>query len=136
MSDLPNKLQVTLICKALPVLEESAVFGLQDKSQVVHEGSRKRDGSHEFAGVIEVRDKGAGVVDFAGPLVHGTPGARFLYLSWKRTVDAAAPWVQRIKVPLQFTVSDLVKAIEIRADVTERRPHAREPVKWKVEFRE
>lgn len=31
---------------------------------------------------VTVRDAGEGLLDVAGPWVHGGPGARFLYLSW------------------------------------------------------
>ncbi|KVL13194.1 DUF5990 family protein [Burkholderia ubonensis] len=132
MSDFPRDIQVTLVCKTLPPIDEPATVGIQDKNQDVHEGARKRDGSVEFTCEIHVRDKGAGNLDFAGPFVHGTPAARFVYLSWKRTVAAAAPWVQRVKIPLVFKAADLATALAIRADITGRRPHATEPIVWTI----
>jgi len=132
MSDFPRDVQVTLLCKTLPQIEEPSIVGIQDKNQDVHEGTRKRDGSFEFKCVIQARDKGAGNIDFAGPFVHGTPAARFVYLSWKRTAAAAAPWVQRVKIPLVFQAADLGAATAIRADITGRRPHATEPIVWTI----
>ena len=132
MSDLPSSLQVVLMCRALPVFEESAVVGLQDKQQAIRKGSFAQDGSCEFACEIQLRDKGNGFVDFAGPFVHGPLQERFLYLSWKRTDTSAAPWIQRVKVPLRFAASDLAQACVLRADVTGRKPHARESVEWQI----
>jgi hypothetical protein len=130
MSALSRQLKVTLTCKTLPSLDEPADVGLQDKDQNVHAGARKRDGVIAFECEIQVKDKGNGNIDFAGPFVHGTAAARFLYLSWKRTTPAAAPWVQRVKIPLTFTAADLGNATAIRADITGRRPHASETIVW------
>jgi hypothetical protein len=132
MREFPRDIHVTLICKTLPPLDEPANVGIQDKDQNVHAGTRKRDGSFGFECVIQVRDKGDGNIDFAGPFVHGKPAARFIYLSWKRTVTAAAPWVQRVKIPLVLTTADLEAATAIRADATGRRPHASEPIVWTI----
>ncbi|MBP0625179.1 MULTISPECIES: DUF5990 family protein [Cupriavidus] len=132
MSEFPRDILVTLTCKTLPPIEEPANVGIQDKDQNVHAGTRKRDGSFEFECVIQVRDKGVGSIDFAGPFVHGKPASRFVYLSWKRTASAAAPWVQRVKIPLVFTAADLGAATAIRADITDRRPHASEPIVWTI----
>jgi hypothetical protein len=132
MSDFPRDIRVKLVCKTPLPTNEPATVGIQDKNQDIDEGTRKRDGSFEFDCVIQVRDKGAGNLDFAGPFVHGTPAARFMYLSWKRTVAATAPWVQRVKIPLVFKAADLGAATAIRADITGRRPHATEPIVWKI----
>lgn len=135
MSDFPREIRVTLLCKSLPATEEPATVGLQDKTQAVHEGALQRNGSVEFSCVVQVRDKGAGQIDFAGPFVHGTPSARFIYLSWKRAAAAAAPWVQRVKIPLAFTADDLRAAQEIRADITGRKPHATDAIVWTIKPR-
>jgi hypothetical protein len=132
MNEFPRDIHVTLTCNTLPPLGEPATVGIQDKGQHVHAGIRKRDGSFEFECVIQVRDKGAGNIDFAGPFVHGTPAARFVYLSWKRAASGAAPWVQRVKIPLVFNAADLGAAIAIRADITGRRPHSTEPIIWTI----
>jgi len=136
MSALSRELKVTLTCKALPPLDEPAEVGLQDKDQNVHAGVRKRDGSTAFECVIQVKDKGNGAIDFTGPFVHGTPAARFIYLSWKRAAPAtAALWVQRVKIPLAFTAADLGDAAAIRADITGRRPHAAGAIAWTMSER-
>lgn len=130
MSVLPRDLRVTLVCKTLPPAGDPMTVGMQDKAQEVHEGTRKRDGSFEFKCVVQARDAGGGKLDFAGPFVHGNPGARFLYLSWKRSAASAAPWLQRVKVPLALTAPELGAASAIQADITGRRPHATEPIAW------
>ncbi|WP_158934101.1 DUF5990 family protein [Burkholderia sp. S171] len=132
MSEFPRDIHVTLTCNSLPPIGEAANVGLQDKEQHVHAGTRKRDGSFEFECVVQVRDKGDGSIDFAGPFVHGTPAARFVYLSWKRTVASATPWVQRVKIPLVFNAADLGTATAIHADITGRRPHATELIIWTI----
>jgi hypothetical protein len=130
MSVLPRELRVTLVCRTLPAVDEPVTVGIQDKDQEVHEGARKRDGSVEFKCVVQVRDAGGGKLDFAGPCVHGKPGARFFYLSWKRTAPSDALWFQRVKVPLALTAAELGAASAIQADITGRRPHATEPIDW------
>jgi hypothetical protein len=136
MSALPRELKVTLTCKTLPPLDEPADVGLQDKDQNVHAGDRKRDGSTAFECVVQVKEKGNGAIDFIGPFVHGTPSARFIYLSWKRVAPAtAALWVQRVKIPLAFTAADLGDTAAIRADITGRRPHASEAIAWTMSER-
>ncbi|CAN5326730.1 hypothetical protein BH11PSE11_BH11PSE11_29120 [soil metagenome] len=132
MSDFPRHIQVKLVCKTLLPVDEPATVGIQDKNQDIHEGARKRDGSFEFDCVIEVRDKAAGNLDFAGKFVHGTPAARFMYLSWKRSSPAAATWVQRVKIPLVFKAAELRFATAIQADITGRRPHDTEPIFWMI----
>ncbi|WP_054063135.1 DUF5990 family protein [Pseudomonas sp. RHF3.3-3] len=132
MSDLPARITVVLSCKALPEFEEAVQVGLQDKKQVVHEGVENQAGIHEFTCQVQVRSKDHGQVDFSGPFVHGVAQARFLYLSWRRGGDCATPWVQRVKVPLQFTAADLTGATRLRADITGRKPHAREAVAWQI----
>jgi hypothetical protein len=136
MSVSSRELKVTLTCQTLPPLEEPADVGLQDKEQNVHAGDRKRDGSTAFECVIQVKDKGNGAIDFSGLFVHGTPAARFIYLSWKRPAPVtAALWVQRVKIPLTFTAADLGNAAAIRADITGRRPHASEAIAWTMSAR-
>ncbi|MFJ9453162.1 DUF5990 family protein [Herbaspirillum sp. NPDC101397] len=131
MSALAREIKVTLTCKTLPSLDEPADVGLQDKDQNVYAGNRKRDGAMAFECVVLMKDKGNGNIDFAGPFVHGTAAARFMYLSWKRAAPAtAALWVQRVKIPLAFTAADLGDATAIRADITGRRPHASEAIAW------
>ncbi|MBP1123977.1 MULTISPECIES: DUF5990 family protein [Pseudomonadota] len=132
MSDLPSSLKLVLVCKTLPEIGESALVGLQDKEQAVHAGVQAKNGSHEFSCEIQLRDKGSGVVDYAGAFVHGKPQERFVYLSWKRMGTCAAPWVQRVKVPLRFSAAELAKASVLRADITGRKPHSIDTVAWQI----
>ena len=132
MSVLPRELRVTLVCRTLPAVNELVTVGIQDKNQDVHEGARKRDGPVEFKCEVQARDAGGGKLDFAGPFVHGKPGARFLYLSWKRADSSDVLWFQRVKVPLALTAAELGAASAIQADITGRRPHTTEPIAWTV----
>jgi hypothetical protein len=91
-----------------------------------------RDDSFEFECLIRVRNKGEDNIDFFGPFVHGTPAARFMYLSWKRISESSTPWVQRVKIPLTLRTADLGTATAIRTDITSRRPHATEPIVWTI----
>ena len=114
------------------MVDKPAVVGLQDKDQIVHEGAQCPDGSTEFVCVVEVRSAWQGEVDFFGPFVHGAPGTRFLYVSWKTLASAPSPWLQRVKVPLTLTASEIEGATKVRADLTGRRPHARAPIQWTI----
>lgn len=130
LSNLPRDLRVTLVCNTLLPVDEPATVGIQDKDRHIIEGIPTRDGAFEFSCAVEVRSKGADAIDFHGRCVHGTSAARFLYLSWKRTIESATPWVQRVKIPLVFFPADLETVTAIRADITGRRPHASEPIEW------
>ena len=132
MSKFPRDIQVTLCCKSLLPVDEPAMVGIQDRDRCVQEGLRGRNGALEFQCVIQVRNKGADDIDFFGPFVHGTSGARFIYLSWKRISESPTPWVQRVKIPLALRTTDLETATEIRTDITGRRPHATEPIVWTI----
>ncbi|WP_146232220.1 DUF5990 family protein [Pseudomonas mosselii] len=132
MSVLPTCVTVVLSYGALPEFEEAAEVGLQDKEKVVHRGVRRQDGTHEFTCEVQVRPKADGQIDFAGPFVHGAAKARFIYLSWKRAEPYEIPFVQRVKVPLAFTAADLSGRTEARADISGRKPHAREAVEWRL----
>jgi hypothetical protein len=121
-----------LICRSLPDLPEAVAIGLQDKQQAVHAGKAGPDGAWRFQCSVAV--KGSDAADppaFSGPFVHGTPGARFLYLSWKRADGGAAPWVQRVKIPLSGISWELVQSGQVlEADITGRKPHASETIAW------
>jgi hypothetical protein len=60
-----------------------------------------------FTAHLHARQRADGTVDFAGPLVQGKSGERFLYLVWTCAADRKTP-LRRIKVPLhQLTWEDL-----------------------------
>ena len=76
-------------------------------------------------------------IDFKGPTVHGPPGARFLYLSWKRQQDTPPLWVQRVKIPLSGAAELLEKAKMsenpiLVVDITGRAPHDVTPLCWSL----
>jgi hypothetical protein len=94
-----DRVQVSVICEA-PPLKPGFVFGLQDKSGSLHDGVEERDGSLRFEGEIRAVSLADGTVGLRGPIVHGRPGAFFLYLSCRPDGDPNAPWAFRVKVPL------------------------------------
>ena len=134
-----KKLKVRLICRTMPAipLEEGALdVGMQDKAQTVYAGQKQIDGTMFFECDLEASlDDSTGRLTFRGSFVHGTPQARFLYLSWKRKDASASPWYWRVKVPLSgITWEDvsLAKPSEVlEADITNRRPHAADPITWR-----
>jgi hypothetical protein len=132
-------LTIRLLAKHLPIHSAvdpqdaaQAALGLQDADGQVHPGETMADGGLRFACSIGVLTKGDGL-DFRGSLVHGRPGERFVYLSWKRQTPSATPWVQRIKIPLAGLagVWDAAHAA-VEADITGRAPHDTRPIAWRV----
>ncbi|MEU7137687.1 DUF5990 family protein [Streptomyces sp. NPDC046261] len=78
--------------------------GLQDKSGELLPGRVLPDATTRYEVDVKLRAAGAGkgaggeALDFSGPFVHGTRGARFLYLS---TRDPHGPgWARRCKIML------------------------------------
>jgi hypothetical protein len=47
----------------------------------------------------EWRDEGRGL-DFSGPFIQGSPGARFLYLGWRPANGPVDRWIRRWKIAL------------------------------------
>ncbi|HMN27445.1 MAG TPA: DUF5990 family protein [Caldilineaceae bacterium] len=102
---------VRLFCVNPPPAEhagEAAHFGLQDKKQQIHEGSRQADGSLLFSFAISLHLPTADSLDFGGPFVHGKAGDRFLYLSWQRP---SGTFIKRIKIPLTLITTAQIDAI-------------------------
>lgn len=121
-----------------PPLDEPLRFGVQDGKGEVHPGTATAGPEWRFDLALELRTGETERPVFGGPFVHGPPGSRFLYLSWKREGEHAAPWGWRIKIPLSAIGWAEVRAAEetgkcLAASVTGRRPHASEPVHWRVE---
>jgi hypothetical protein len=131
--------KIRLVCKTMPTipLEEGILdVGMQDKTQTVHAGKKQKDGSMFFECDLEASlNESNGMLIFRGPFVHGTPQTRFLYLSWKRKVASSSLWYWRVKIPLSGITWDdvlLLKANEVmEADITDRRPHAVNPIYWR-----
>lgn len=119
-------------------LDELLDFGLQDVKGVVHPGVPTGDGQLRFHLVLEaIGEPGDAPPRFKGSFVQGKPGGLFLYLSWKRRGIHEHPWGWRIKVPLAGIGWAEIEAASVKgrciaADVTSRRPHKTEPVRWAV----
>jgi hypothetical protein len=111
----PQKQRIALqiICEAYPPGCDATrtEFGLQDRRQNLVPGEPQPDGSLRFACSVVVTETGEGQpLDFSGEFVHGTRGARFLYLSVRRREDAG--WERRLKIPLQGIRTELIAARE------------------------
>lgn len=74
-------------------------FGVQDKSGDLMGSVATPTGSAVYEVAVDVSERGTGEMpNFLGPFAHGSPGARFLYLS--HGTDGGSGWVKRIKLPL------------------------------------
>ena len=136
----PKTFTIRLVCESMaetPSEEGPLDVGIQDKAQVVHTGQVHSDGSVSFGCTVEARlDTSTGRPLYRGTMVHGTPEARFLYLSWKRKVRAIALWYWRVKIPLVGITWKQVSGLQsnevLETDITGRRPHATEAIVWRV----
>ena len=72
-------------------------FGVQDKSNGLSPGVAGDGGTVIFDLSVEVKSGNAAAPVFVGPLAHGPPRERFLYLSWR---DATGAYARRLKLPL------------------------------------
>jgi hypothetical protein len=72
-------------------------FGVQNKANALHLGEVDADGTVKFDLSVEVKPEDGGAPVFVGPLAHGSPDARFLYLSWR---NLQGEYAQRFKLPL------------------------------------
>ncbi|MCC6441831.1 MAG: hypothetical protein IT210_00075 [Armatimonadetes bacterium] len=97
-----REMALRIFCVRPPQPQKAgAEFGLQAKDHRLTAGSLQPDGSLLFETRAQVRPHPEnGLVDFAGPFIHGRLGQRFLYLSLRS--DPALPGVyeRRMKVPL------------------------------------
>jgi len=124
-------LVVRLVLTSLPALpgDEQADLGWQDAAGAIHPGQSRRGGGLTFECEVQAVFKGEGI-DFRGACVHGRPGERFIYLSWKRPFETPTPWVQRVKVPLAGLAPLCADSTRVEADITGRRPHDTRPIEW------
>jgi len=109
---MTETLRLRLICHHPPPSAlggQVAEFGLQDKQPQVYPGLALPDGSLQFDLVVKVKDRN-GQLDFAGAMVQGGPGKRFVYLSY-RLAAAGAPWIKRIKIPLSALTRERLQQI-------------------------
>jgi len=89
-------LQLRIVCLDPPRTDEN--FGLQDKHDVLQAGSLHADGTLHFICTVLVNPRVSDAPpDFAGPLIQGKKGERFLYLSLR---GEDGKYVRRIKIML------------------------------------
>jgi len=111
-SDNADTLRLRLVYEGLgpvhwsPAAGAADAFGLQDKSEVLHAGSLRADGSFAFEFTLRVKSIDADAVVLVGDFAHGKPAERFLYLGWR---NAAGHYAQRLKVPLTTISSSQVR---------------------------
>jgi len=72
-------------------------FGVQDKSNGLSPGVAGDGGAVIFDLLVELKPGDAAAPVFVGPLAHGPPSKRFLYLSWR---NASGAYARRLKLPL------------------------------------
>lgn len=101
--------RLRVVCVQPPDPEaRGAEFGLQDKDQILHPGQVQPDGSFLFDCELRVqpnpRNKNP---NFLGPYAHGTPGVRFLYLSWRQ--KGSKKWKRRMKIHLSSITHEQIK---------------------------
>ena len=100
----PNKLELRIDVDPMPEVwcaePTELSLGLQSGRDDVVLGSAL-ESSVRFDVSIDVKEGRGGNPDFTGPLVHGRPGERFLYLSWGRvTTDNKHDMFRRLKLYL------------------------------------
>lgn len=131
-----RSVSVQLDFGAAPTREgETTEFGLQDKAGAVHPPQRASKTRSVFRCELAVASGATGgAPTLSGPFAHGPPSSRFLYLSWRRV--GGSGWIERIKIPLSMSANQIRTALRtgqtLEADVTGRRPHAVDPVTWRL----
>jgi hypothetical protein len=88
-------------------------FGIQKGRGSIYEtiqAQRSTGGDLTFAFNVVAKVASAGLVDFAGPIVQGPRGARFVYVDIGTFAGQRdTPWSRRLKVPLTGITSDLIR---------------------------
>lgn len=107
--------RLRVICYDPPLSQQDGrptTFGLQDKNGALRVGVLQGNGSRVFDCEVRAKPTGDGGVNFLGDFAHGTPAARFLYLSYGYADNTNEGWIKRIKVPLDgITWSQVERAI-------------------------
>ena len=109
---MAETIHLRLICDHPPPTEyggQVAEFGWQDKKQQLYPGLILPDGSRQFDLTVQLKERD-GQLDFAGGMVHGPPGKRFIYLSY-RFAAANSPWIKRIKIPLSALTRERLQQV-------------------------
>ena len=91
-------------------------FGVQDTSNHLHAGAAGEGASLVFDLALEVKQPAGPAPVFLGPLAHGPPAGRFLYLSWR---NPTGEYARRLKLPLgSITWDDIAAAQRAGAPLT------------------
>lgn len=98
----PTTLRLRVVCLTPPAANAAAadeIFGLQNKHGQLDAGVVQPDGSvvYELT-VLLARPAAGAALRLRGPLVHGSAGEPFLYLSLRDPQSGA--WVRRLKIAL------------------------------------
>jgi hypothetical protein len=75
-------------------------FGVLDKKRGLLPGEVLADGAVQFDLDVTALIDGAGRVVIVGPLAHGSPADRFLYLGWRPIGGGKDEWIRRWKISL------------------------------------
>lgn len=109
-----------------------AIFGLQDKAGDVRLGTPRSAHSVVFECEVTASDRSDGPgPNFLGPYTHGSPKARFLYVS--HGTRGGAGWIKRIKIPLSsisWSMIEEARGGPIAADV-DGRASGTVPANWR-----
>ncbi|MBX3063057.1 MAG: hypothetical protein KF726_08780 [Anaerolineae bacterium] len=94
-----REVSIRVIC-INPPLSATTEFGLQDKSGAVSKGETRSDGALVFDVVLKISIE-SDKVGITGEFAHGSPKARFLYLTLRAMdADGKSQIVKRIKIQL------------------------------------
>jgi hypothetical protein len=103
LRDVPPTVTLTIELSPLPNVwrtDPAALsVGLQSGKSGIVRGARTTD-RVRWTVEIPVRASKTGALDFGGPLVHGKPGERFLYVSWGATEKTDHDMFRRLKLYL------------------------------------
>jgi hypothetical protein len=104
--------QLRLVAEDVPpatIDGRPAEFGLQNRRGELFPGTPQENNALAFIVSVTIGQPVEGrPLDVAGPFVHGTPGGRFLYLSYREA--GASAWVRRTKVPLTGLAWEQIEA--------------------------
>lgn len=137
MSPTSNAIPFRLIYKSLPHTENQQLeIGLQTKKGEIVAGEATGTNDYLFSGELKFQLKPNQAPDFSGPMVQGSAGARFLYLSWKyRNPETQSAYFWRVKIPLAGIDAAMLQSPEgagLEADISGRQAHdTKHQVVWK-----
>jgi hypothetical protein len=105
---IETKTVVVRVTVDYPPSGPGVVFGLQDKSGHIVDGVPGPQGQITFEGEVRVTPTSTGNPNFLGPITHGPPTSRHLYLSHGRS--GGEGWIKRIKLPLASITWEMINA--------------------------